>query len=943
MNIQTFLSKNKILFGNFYHSWLEHALQEFQTETTGIHIFTDSIYEDFLRILCGKLNGIALRTLIEEMHICKDAIRLSGSSASEEYEYYNTVLLADPDYKKNLLEKYPVLHTCLDNASHHVTKHISDMVQRLKQDQVKIEEIILHKKFSKITGIHSNLSDSHNKGKSVVRIQLDYQSSLIYKPHSVENEKTFHGLAGSICKELALKYEIPGIICRDGYGWETCVEQKSCENVEEVQRFYKQIGVCLFVSYLLKTADLHQENLIACGEHPVFIDMEALFTVRQANTDHGIREEVGSFLKDSVLSTGILPFYHWNGKNKGVNLSALSEGKEQELPIRVPTPVELYTSNMHIDYVYGKTKLANNAINLQYMQVKAEDYANEVVEGFQNAYLFVLGNIDFVKKWTAELTGRYSRYLIADTQKYSMILSASYHPERMTADIKRKGIFARLWPTLSQESHQMQTIHRLEMQDLLDGDIPVFHVRFDRSSLYFHGKEVVPDYLQESPQEHFLRTIKHLSQNDLQKQIMLIRTSMSIPDRKMSQMADLAEHVRSYRIDEFNSILKTAIQKILDSSIQSKNEKEFGWISPLVVGYENVRFQPRQMGMYLYDGIAGMLLLFSEVVYKHQMKEYEPIYHSLQTQLFSYTERLRQQISPGETKNTGILNGESSVVAAYILEYDRTKADYYLNMAEIHAEIVKKLLPEDAANDLLGGKAGAILAFCTLYQRTQNVKYLEWAVEAEQLLTTAAVITAEEMTWAYPGKSHPLLGMAHGNAGISLAYGKLYEITGETCYLKRLEKVIRYEHRRYSEKLGDWYDYRSENYLEGSGAEPAAWCHGAGGILSARLELLHLHLSQELRWMVEVDIQRAVCKMKKSFARENLCLCHGISGNLMIMKKYLRDFDDTQIKQQCESGYNYVIDCLKADRFSLIREKYGMGIGTGYGGVLLSVLTWMEK
>ena len=195
-----------------------------------------------------------------------------------------------------------------------------------------------------------------------------------------------------------------------------------------------------------------------------------------------------------------------------------------------------------------------------------------------------------------------------------------------------------------------------------------------------------------------------------------------------------------------------------------------------------------------------------------------------------------------------------------------------------------------------------------------------------------------QMSWIHKEYGRALLGMAHGNAGIALAYGKLYEITGEFKYADRLEKVILYEHRRYNERTGDWYDYQKPEEIRETHEDAAAWCHGAGGILSSRLELQKINLSEGLQEILDVDIKRAVERVKGHFMRNSLCLCHGIGGNLLILQKYLTFYKDADAGILCKSMYTYICNCLQMDKIDLIREKYGMGFMTGYGGILYSIM-----
>lgn len=95
--------------------------------------------------------------------------------------------------------------------------------------------------------------------------------------------------------------------------------------------------------------------------------------------------------------------------------------------------------------------------------------------------------------------------------------------------------------------------------------------------------------------------------------------------------------------------------------------------------------------------------------------EYLNVYNSLKNQLFTYTDMVSDHIHHTESARTGIFNGESSIVAVYLLIYQLTRGSLYLEKAKQHAVIVRDLVSEDSNNDLLDGKTDAILVFSELY------------------------------------------------------------------------------------------------------------------------------------------------------------------------------------------------------------------------------------
>src|SRR5207247_8717689 len=97
-----------------------------------------------------------------------------------------------------------------------------------------------------------------------------------------------------------------------------------CTSVEQVSRFYERQGGYLALLYALEATDFHFENLIASGEHPVLVDLEALFHPRTGGSDPGepILELESHALEHSVLRVGLLPQRVWtSGDHDGLELS----------------------------------------------------------------------------------------------------------------------------------------------------------------------------------------------------------------------------------------------------------------------------------------------------------------------------------------------------------------------------------------------------------------------------------------------------------------------------------------------------------------------------------------------------------------------------------------------------------------------------------------------
>jgi lantibiotic modifying enzyme len=71
-------------------------------------------------------------------------------------------------------------------------------------------------------------------------------------------------------------------IVRDGYGWTEFIDHFGCEDADAAKRFFRRAGAWLALFHCFAASDMHQENMIAAGDHPVPIDLEMIL---QATAD----------------------------------------------------------------------------------------------------------------------------------------------------------------------------------------------------------------------------------------------------------------------------------------------------------------------------------------------------------------------------------------------------------------------------------------------------------------------------------------------------------------------------------------------------------------------------------------------------------------------------------------------------------------------------------
>src|SRR5262249_35687328 len=132
-----------------------------------------------------------------------------------------------------------------------------------------------------LSQVSPGAGDFHRGGRSVIIATFDNDWKIVYKPHLLAVDVPF-------CEFLTAlnrmgdhpPFKTAAVIDRGEYGWSEFVSSRPCDTLAQVRRFYQRQGGYLALLYFLEATDFHLENLIASGEDPILVDLEALFHPR---------------------------------------------------------------------------------------------------------------------------------------------------------------------------------------------------------------------------------------------------------------------------------------------------------------------------------------------------------------------------------------------------------------------------------------------------------------------------------------------------------------------------------------------------------------------------------------------------------------------------------------------------------------------------------------
>lgn len=855
-------------------------------------IEADAIILNFKQIFVKTIQiatfEIMQRVLIAEVQLLKKQGRLVGSNEKEEYDYYNEVLLQNEKYVESLLLQYPEMKRLVYIQIKQLLNLFEQITESLKINQEKIQQKFCRgKSFAQVIDVEVLISDPHNGGKRAAKVMLDNGTILYYKPHSVQKNIIYQEIYQEICKKMCLlNRKIEYLDCGT-HGWEEEIQQKSCETNEEVRHYYVRIGIHLCLAYILSASDLHGENLIASGEFPVIVDFETFPGMTVDRYGKNAEEKAERIIHDSVMRTGILPTLMWTKGEKTAVIGAVSNGNKIETPFRMAVVKACGTSDVHYEYEHLQKETLGCVVRLKGKTINPADYVTEISQGFQRAYELIKKE-EALRLQMTKFFNQRSRVIIRHTQQYAMYRFTSLHQEIGKTLSDRRRLLSVLYE--EGEDEQKHNIHTYEIQSLLNLDIPYFTIDGKSKNLFAGDGTEYSDYLPNTPYDAWKNKIDYLNESDLKRQLLMIRLSMFLLHKELPILSSgrkildkQEDHICMVRVIHFIA------NEVVEQAITTPNDVT--WIGPRFLN--KVKWKIQTKGLYMYDGMSGIAVFFAAYLKKFPDGKIQMIFEALKEKLFAYTRQLQLRADQDAAKyKSGIWDGEGSLVYAYLLLYRITRKIEFLAYAEMHFKMVKKIAVYDSCYDYLDGNAGVIILAADLYELTGNNYYKEVAVEIEKILWTKRIQMERGCGWTTASLQIPLAGLAHGNSGFLVAYARMMYITGANSYEKKIMQLLEYEKTLYSEKEKNWIDLRPN-----SAKTMNAWCHGAPGILLARMELSKVMSSKQ----IEQDIRLAAETLFMQKPGNHVCICHGIIGNLLIMHTYLEQHDDKIYRQKYEN------------------------------------------
>lgn len=866
---------DSIPFFEFLRPFLKKITETIKNEFRYKFIDEKNLIKIATRNIATGILNLSYKTLIYELNNTRINGELVGQTSKERYEYFiKNKLTKEYDIVK-LLSDYPVLARLISDSVRKSIDNLLKVLNRLEKDMNDIKTS-LNINIEKIKDI-IQLGDSHKEGETVLKIIFNNGESIIYKPRSLSVDNHFQKLLIWFNeKKVSNEFKPLKILDRKSYGWCECIENIPCKEEGEIEKFFRRQGQYLAILYMINATDFHYENIIASGEFPYLIDLEALmhpnlkmpfgdkkFAVHNANV----------MLSNSVMKTALLPVLAGDDVYN-FDVSGLGAREQQSIEM-----FEITNFNTDIMKMEKKKTVISNAMHLPKIGDKAfysENYIEEINKGFQEIYEIVLKNIQELLKEDSVISNFKDdeiRVILRNTKFYSRFLNSSTHPQYLMDGADRQILFDYLW-----KDSRLYSVTESECAELLYGDVPYFWCKAKETMVF--GKGVAcNDLLEKEAFELVLEKLSNLSEIDCSRQKDFIQKSLLVKYNIIEE--NKKEHLFSLKslmdgleekVEIDTEIFLKEAMKIADLLYDRAiigEDRSITWIALSMDSHENMKFNV--LDGTIYEGIAGICLFNAHLAQITGVEKYKDV-----AQMCIKT-MLREDMWNREKRNVSAYAGYGSVIYCLINLYQLWKEEWIREEIHKYLLIIKSIIDKDIAFDFLGGTAGVMCVCLDIYDILDDREALNVAELCGNHLLKNSKKMDKGIGWSNKLEEvKPLAGLAHGGAGISYALIKLYYSTNNKNYLIAALEAIEYENSLYDSKVNNWRDLR--NFHEISiDQEPIAWCNGAMGIGLARLFTLDYYNDQNIR----DDYKRALDKtIKDSFIEVNYCLCHGDIGNL---------------------------------------------------------------
>ncbi|MBB5515381.1 lantibiotic modifying enzyme [Rubricella aquisinus] len=752
-----------------------------------------------------------------------------------------------------LLEKRPLLTEYSEQITAQWCRNTQALIARLTADRpTLIAEGFLAEGAGAVTEVTQGLSDPHDGGQSVAILRFEDGTRLVYKPRSMEGDARFHAhIADLTAKGAPEALRAPRVLARAGYGWAEVIEAAPLRDPADAGRFYARAGALLALLQRLRATDFHFENVIACGECPVPVDLETLFQpLDNPARPTPIRAEM---VRRSVLS--IYSTHYLTSRAAGGVVGEMADPSGRENDAELSQQVWRYSNPRTAGMRRGQHAVpVERATNLPHFEgetIPAKPHARAMVDGYEAYQSFLEHALE--PGWDARYADVPLRWVRRATQEYGDLQDAVRLPETLASVEARDALLK------TKVTAPVEAVAEAERIALCRLDVPKFTFQRDDNRVWENGDEVARDAITPAdPWPSFGWNIQSEATS----------LGLTLDQHWVLRQQPLLEDLPTPLTAEAAIAEATRLGDYLISRATCADGRA-NWHG-LDIPQGGERFDVCPMEADLYSGLAGPVLFLTLLA----KMTHEPRFGAMaDAAALTLTDGLHGRLDTPMPSGgfSGPLSGAYGLDLAAELRGEATpSAATALAMA-----LSPEALRSDRALDIVGGSAGLILILLRFWRRTGHAGFLDRAEIAARVLHEHAE-SAEHGLWSTAQAARPLVGFSHGTTGIRFALDTLRAARPSALLDVLIARAARYEADIVRRSGGRIPDLRPEGATPETATCPDQWCHGMGGAALAQS-------FSEGRWPMADGPEAACAQLAQSSKTRLDDLCCGAMGQVMIL------------------------------------------------------------
>lgn len=837
------------------------------------------------------------KTFIYELNVARNNRELKGNSSEERFHFFCKLSLKK-DKLISIYEKYPVLARLLSVSAINFINNITEFFDRFFLYKSELSELLNCTCDFSVSNITVGKGDTHQNGKCVYEVELSNGACLMYKPKDLRIVPVYNKIITWLnTKDLLYMDNISGLYFED-FAFEVKINPYSCTTKSQVSSYYERFGQLLGIMYILKANDLHMENLFACGEQPIIVDLETLFqqSIFETNPNQITAHELLSMeIADSILSTGLIPA---KMTDLNIDLSGLS-GDEVELDRKMEKIVDIGLDTMKIEEETVRLSPADNIVKLHEKKSDYKLYNDAIMNGFNAVVKVVISNRDKFIQLISKFSGKNVRLLIRNTQNYFRLLDISYHPSSLMNWLDRENIMQNLFNHIIDNAY----VNYSEYLDMLKGDIPVFFQNISKTSIYDSRGISIDNFFKISSYNKVCNNIFKLDNVDLQRAIIKVKTGKYVTINKRHYDTKLVNDIlQSSKYIYKEKFLQEAIHigNLIAKNLVIKNDT----CSFYTFTYaDDLDIQP--VDSSLYNGLSGIAIFYYYLYKVSNIPKFKKI-------LSVIVNTLESSIYGNEDMSL-ITGSNAKLVLYYHLLRDKYDGQLEAKINNIIRNIYENT-ESFMSYDWIGGISSCISIICDLYNQLKNPLYLECILKLE-----------ERMRTIIDNKGEPIIGgFSHGYSSLALVYAKLGYFLNITRFTQKGLEYLAKDNNLFDKESGAWLDMRhkEKTFL-------CHWCHGAVGIGGSRYFMKKYVHDDNL---LNKDISHALSFLRNSFFTNDDTLCHGNFGKTELL--LLLSSDDKHYLDEARKLALYLLDIRHGSfLYDHTNNVFNYGLFMGASGI----------